>query len=456
MINEKIYSISGTEVSEEMSSKRHDEEKSISSIVPEPSYWNGLHAVTIIATSCLAMSVLALIPRHDSILEQRYWFEINIPVGIGMIIKTSLAVLDIFILIEDKSLVSKMIFLKIFLASFFTWLTFYCTCYAIWTMILDYNHPMPFVGLLCFIPTTVVTASSLIILFPSKFLNAKSFKETSINYLLYRLSWIIVIIIKLLLTKIFKKLETTDAQCIMALLVPLSKRFVRSIMSKIMFRMVGTENERANVSLTVSLNLSYGLFVALFLVGARSSTVFCLVTVDILMQMNMTYQIVQLHKKIATLGNQQSRIDKRKAILKLLLSELCEWLVPLAYAICFAMAYYGPNAYLLGNVRNGYWQFKAVQNTSWTFLVMLCLFAMDICCLLINSSVIWIFCKVNMFKEFCILMQKFWYIMALKLTMEIYFKFLANDVNLAYDATTKFAWISSDKSFTTISNSTEI
>ena len=80
--------------------------------------------------------------------------------------------------------------------------------------------------------------------------------------------------------------------------------------------------------------------------------------------------MVKLHKKVTVLEDQQARMEKQKAVLKLLLAELSEGLIPLAYACGFAMAYFGPNGLLLGNVENGYWQFKAVEDKSWTFTVM--------------------------------------------------------------------------------------
>ena len=113
------------------------------------------------------------------------------------------------------------------------------------------------------------------------------------------------------------------------------------------------------------------MFVAVSLVGARSLTMFCMVMVDFLIQLNMTYQIIKLQKNVTFNDDEKSRKEKRTAVLKLTLAELSEGLVPLAYAMCFSMAYYGPNANLIGNVKNGYWHFKAVKEANWTFIVML-------------------------------------------------------------------------------------
>ena len=68
----------------------------------------------------------------------------------------------------------------------------------------------------------------------------------------------------------------------------------------------------------------------------------CTVAVEFLNKMSMSYQIVKFHKKLNIVKNNKAKIDKLKADLKLLLTESTEGLVPLAYAIGFSMAYYGP------------------------------------------------------------------------------------------------------------------
>ena len=135
--------------------------------------------------------------------------------------------------------------------------------------------------------------------------------------------------------------------------------------------------------------------------------------------------------------------------LKLLLAESIEGLIPLAYAIGFAMAYYGPNGHLLGNIKNEVWHYTAVHDASMTFTVMFALFTIDLISLLLNSAIVWTYCKINLLDKFCSVMQKYWYIMAVKMMNNIYFNFFCLDVNLAKDWTMKFDWITKNKSFGT-------
>ena len=131
-----------------------------------------------------------------------------------------------------------------------------------------------------------------------------------------------------------------------------------------MKQIFGTKNERANVLLMLTINFHNGFWVATTLAGARTTTLVCTVAVEFLIKMSLSYQIIKLHKKVTTVKNDQAKIDKLKADLKLLLTESTEGLVPLAYAIGFSMAYYGPNGQLIGNVRNDYWGYRKVDDAS--------------------------------------------------------------------------------------------
>ena len=218
----------------------------------------------------------------------------------------------------------------------------------------------------------------------------------------------------------------------------------------------GAENEMANVLVAVTVNVSYGVFATTKLVGLRSSTICCMIALGILLQHNMAYQIVKMHKKVSSDGNEKFDLEKRKAFLRLVLAELCEGLVHMAYIIGFAIAFYGPNSKLIGNVGFGCWHFKAVVDESWNFLVMFGLFCMDLVSLLLNATIIWKTSHANIFQEFCYVLQKYWPILGLKLTHFMYYHFISNDVNFAMDRTLEYSWLTSNVNRSLMSNTTDI
>ena len=67
-----------------------------------------------------------------------------------------------------------------------------------------------------------------------------------------------------------------------------------------------------------------------------------------------------------------------------------EAVIPVGYSLCYLMAYYGPNKAILGNVAESDVE-KTMQMTGLLFLL-------DVSSLLVSSTLLWVFCKINLFK----------------------------------------------------------
>ena len=452
MTTKKIFSITGREVSGETSLKKSNGRKLRSK--DDAAYWEGIHIFSIFFACGLAMSILTLIPRHNSILEPEYWFETTIPMGFASILIQAEFFLELYVLIGKDSTITMKLYAKTLLVSFLAGIGSFTIFFMIWTTILEYNHPMPFVGLICFFLNRVALVLSLHALLRSDSMKGVESHKKVTSFMIFELRMIMTIFMTSLLSNIFRLLQNTDAQVVLALLVPLAKRVTVFAFSKMMYRIVGKENEMANFLLAININFSYGLFNAISLVGARNVTVVGMVVGEFLIQLVMTYQIIKLQKKTTFNDNEKMATDKKNAIRKLILSEMSEGLVPLAYAICFSMAYYGLNAELIGNVRNGYWQYKEVDDARRTLFVMCFLLIIDLICLLVNSSIIWMLTKINIFKEFNIVMRKYWYVLLIYMVDNNYIRFYLNDVNLATDMTGNFCWITNNANFSELLNST--
>ena len=127
----KIFVICRDENPKKQSSTKKDGTKARKSGINDSCYTGGLHVFTILCCCSLAMSVLTLIPRHNSILEPAYWFEVNIPSAMACFIVTTMIVLDFIVIFEKNSLVTIQFFLMTYLATYLTVTTCYCTIYII-------------------------------------------------------------------------------------------------------------------------------------------------------------------------------------------------------------------------------------------------------------------------------------------------------------------------------------
>ena len=124
----------------------------------------------------------------------------------------------------------------------------------------------------------------------------------------------------------------------------------------------------------------------------------------------------------------------------LMLSEYIEGISPIAYAIGFAMAYYGFNATLIKNVHNAYFGGEIVQNIDKFYTIMLQMFSIDVVAMILSSVVLYYYCNINFLKEFCGVMKRNWIILIVKLPI-LTQHFGHNDINIGLDYTMKFLWI---------------
>ena len=399
------------------------------------------YVIGILSCCALSISVQALIPRHNAILEPKYWFEIVLLAIVGSFLVTAMSILSCFILIEQDSIKSIRVFMKVYFLMLLTWVTTYCMSFIAWSILLEYNHPMPFVGLICNYAARFLSIAGFPVTLPIKYFNESESRKKMKYFMLYEFLCCISALSRSLLSFIFTKLENSDLECTMAILIPTFKEFTKFCLSKVMHKIVGTKNETANVALGIRVNVNFGVFVVTRLPGARVITVICIAASDIILQLVMSFQIVRLHKKVIQNRDNIHEPEKRKAILALSLAEICEGLIPLSYAICFAMAYYGPNAKLIGNVGNDLWAYKVVSDINWTFLVLFGFAFIDFFSVLLNAIIILIYAKVKLMEECCSTLQKYWHIIAVMLPSTMISYFFSNDINLGFDWTFNFCWI---------------
>ena len=104
----------------------------------------------------------------------------------------------------------------------------------------------------------------------------------------------------------------------------------------------------------------------------------------------------------------------QEMIAELTLTERIETLVPLTYILCYAIAYYGPNAEILGSVKLDLWQFKPILDFDKYMTSLFLLFSVDFLSLITNGIILWTTCNINMFKIFQKIQSEFWLIMAVQ------------------------------------------
>ena len=110
--------------------------------------------------------------------------------------------------------------------------------------------------------------------------------------------------------------------------------------------------------------------------------------------------------------------------MKLVITERKSLLV-LTYIILTIMAYYGPNAELLGNIKLTIWQYeRPILDIQHYILNVSLLMAVDLLSFVVNGIALWKFCNINVFEFTKKLQKDFWMIFAVGesvLLMEVKF-----------------------------------
>ena len=111
-------------------------------------------------------------------------------------------------------------------------------------------------------------------------------------------------------------------------------------------------------------------------------------------------------------------IEKQYAmLLEIVISELTEFLVPLAFLLTFIASYYGPNSNLIGNVGSSYWQYDAIDDGEQYVKTILIFFFIDFCSFVASAIILWFFCQINLAKAFVTLENEFAWIFCVQLSV---------------------------------------
>lgn len=126
-------------------------------VANDTSRWKSLYTLLILAAFIANTFVVTWIPRNNSILFPEYWYEALFPLIATTILRTSCShILDLFVFTKEKSLLSISHFAKVYIISAMVISVAYCTSYVTWTLYLGHNHPMPFLGMLQFLPEVTI------------------------------------------------------------------------------------------------------------------------------------------------------------------------------------------------------------------------------------------------------------------------------------------------------------
>ena len=360
--------------------------------------------------------------------------------------------LNLGIWTKEKQLLSFPVYFKIFLTYLISAGLIYIICYVVWTIHLEFNHPLPFLGLLTLLFTLFTLTIALWFILPSELLKKEDFRRKLRILMVYQL-WDILIIIQNDILAILFKILPPQIQFIVAFLIAGCREFDSRVRGKLVMKMMGEEDEKGLALKDIGVQVLYAYFVAVRMDEAESSTIFCVVVIDFVYHLNTTFRIIKEHRKIASEEMGNSLGKKNIYIEQLVLGELMEGFTPIIYGASMAMAFYGPNYYMIATVGNEFWGEK-IEDLGNLFYPMLILFSFDTLSVVVTSIILWKVIKVNMVQETHEALSKYWGFIIIKIAQSAAPYFASNDVNFGLDGSLRFEWITFEGRQQLIYNST--
>ena len=362
--------------------------------------WIILYFLQILILGTIFSFPVFLIPQHDSVQLSQYWFETII---LGLFTQILSLTLDTIIVIKDyfraDFFVSVLVFMRLyfFVATF--WVSINCFCHFVWTVAIGYHHPMPLSLILGYFVYVAHYTNLYFILCK----DVSWDNDLSIRYKAFirnRL-WCILIDLQYKSVSLLFNMLPNAIQWILAFVLPLVREVNYKISYFLMVESPKIEDGKENTIIGM-----YGfnaLYVAIKLGQTTTNiTSILILVVDFALNLYSCHEVIKLHRRIvpdASSTSIQLKKQRDSVLIKLVLTEILEILAPLSYLTTVLLAYYGPNAEILGNIRNGCWHFKPIQDIGQLVFHVAIMFIIDS-----SSAVIvgyWLFkaCSINFVEE---------------------------------------------------------
>ena len=358
-----------------------------------------------IVISILAISFYTLIAVSNVIEYPEKWFQYPLqclfslwPIYAGHILFDSIYFLNVDIIRSLRA------FGYLYIATVFASCLLFSFGYIIWTTVCGLRYPIPLIGYINFFTCTATCLTSIWFQFPIAWRKNEEFRK--------RLRWNVLAIgtmnlsiaeyigMSIALVSINK-----EYQWIIAVFLPFLRFFNVWIIQRMAQNCHGGDSLGGKIYITQALYNAHAYFIA-YSIGSAATlmTSSVLIAGDFIINVAISLRMVYLQNKE---DNRQTLDERIYLLQELVVSELTETLTPLTYLACLMMAYYGPNAETIGNVKNSWFHFIAIEDFGYTIKFIAIFFFVDLGSLLITAGILWKFCRINLYKAFAALQTEF-------------------------------------------------
>ena len=365
---------------------------------------SGFYGMLIILLVTISSMPLTLIPQHDILLYPKYWPEsIFAPFAISAFLASNF-VFDSFLILGSENLSPLKMFASLFFWNSIPRMILQLTINIVWIYAIEKSPPVPYIG---YVTHTIgmLTISFGFWLQHSKIeRKTRNFRKRFTWYLFMRLIRIVINTSYNFVAKMFEKVPPRF-QVGLALVLPIM-RYINSLIQHKMASKARGENETsAKFSISSNVACSHALQLAIVIgSSATNSTSIVICAIDVLLNLASCLKIVFLHKRKKDNADHEF-ITRLQA---LVIKETLELMLPISYCLVLIISFFGPNAEIMGNIKNDYWQYQKIENISIPLKKIGLFLIADIVRVTISTLILKIYCKIDFLLEYSRLMAVYW------------------------------------------------
>lgn len=360
-----------------------------------------------ILNSCL---IYCAWPQHHIFTHPNFWHEFMTTTVIGFIgLFAASIILNCEIWMNIKSIRTWKNFIFLYLIAALAWILANVGYYHIYCVVFKLRPPMPLNLHICGIFTLTVVLSTFWFVIPGAERSKSMFRKKYAYYVLAQLVRYLAVLEYLGVSWLFVIVEE-KYQFGIAILLPIIREINGRILTAVCYKSSGTTNSAIHIICVHDMGCRHAVFlsVAITLLATKKTSLLCL-GLDFMLNFFICIKTIFCAKMqmetIPTKNNTNLHI--------LAVKEKVVCIVPISYSICFLVAYFGPNANIIGNVGNISWHFRKVEDLGPPLTILGILFLVRLVGIMAWSILLKVFSQIKYIDGYMYIQKNFWLIMAI-------------------------------------------
>ena len=373
---------------------------------------SGFYVLAIVLVNVLFSLPMNIIPQYDVLKFPEYWLKhLLISYAAVTIVYVTFHHYDQLLVLNSENAISVKNLFYLWIGIFSIPVLTTSAVHIFWIYILDYRPPVPFTGSFSIMIAFIVLCMIFWFQHPSSLRSNQSFRRRLKWYISTRIISMCISQGYIAIDGLFEKIPT-QLQPILAFVLPVIKYGSSKVLMSMTEKARGQNKSSARFAAICKVSFAHALSLAI-IVGSSATfmTAFLISCTDVALSIKSCFGILRLYKLHGY--HTGERIDKM--VQGLVMKDTFELLLPIIYCMILSMSYHGPNAEILGNVKNDYWQYSKIDDIVLLLSKIGIFLCVDLLRVIFNTFVLWKWCKISLISEFCQMMQTYWKAIAMYL-----------------------------------------